>query len=185
LRDGKQEWLTGPESLLRASVIDPLPDAGLLANFKLKRGSRAVGKAKLDCVTLTYKTRIGLDLGRFPSACFEPTMPVLRMFDEGFGPAIMYDHIVFVQGHYVAHQIQILIGENLIADLNTGSIEELHSLPETIITPPASAVPVDLSHIAINHVGPPLWPMPLIRAYPGLELLENGGTQANTTPVIN
>jgi TonB family protein len=179
LRDGTQDWLDGPELLLRASLVDPLPDAGLLANFKLKRGSRSVGEATLDCVTLTYKIHTGPEARNFPSACFESTMPLLRVFEQGFGLEIRYDHIVLVQGRYIAHQIQVFDRGNLMADLNTESIEELHSLPEATVTPPATAVPVDMSRIAMKQAANQLWPMALIVAGPELAPVE---TEAPGTP---
>jgi hypothetical protein len=185
LRDGAQEWLSGPELLLHASLVDPLPDAALLVHFKLKRGSRSVDKAKLDCVTLTYKTRTGPEAHNFPSACFESTMPVLRIFEQGFGLAIWYDHIVLVQGRYVAHQIQVFNSGSLMADLNVESIQAPRESPETMITPPASALPVDLSRIAIKPSGNHFWPMPLIVAGADFAPAEPAEAPANKQVVIN
>jgi TonB family protein len=170
LRDGAQEWLSGPELLLGASLVDPLPDAGLLSNFKLRRESRSIGQAKLECVTHTYKTRTGPPAHNFPFACFELTMPVLRIFGQGFGPKIQYDHIVLIQGHYIAHQIQVFVGDNLVADLNIDLIQGINQLPETVLTPPASALPVNLSRIVFKQAGKHFWPMPLIIASPDLVL---------------
>jgi TonB family protein len=181
LRESEQEWPGGPELLLRTSLIDPLPDAGLLANFKLRRGSRSVGQARLECVTLTYKTRIGPGTPEFPSACFESSMPVLRIFGYGSGLSIWYDHIVLVQGHYIAHQIQVRVGTNLIADLNIESIEELHQPPETTISPPPSALPVDPSKIVLNRKRSLLWPWPLIAAWPEFAPNEPASAQENGT----
>jgi hypothetical protein len=73
---------------------------------------------------------------------------------------------VLVQGHYIAHQIQVRLGTNLIADLNIESIEELQQRAETLISPPQSALPVDPSIIVLNRKKSVLWPWPLCAAWP-------------------
>jgi TonB family protein len=168
MREGSQEWLNGPELLLRASLVEPLPETMQLPEFKLQADSHKVGKAKIECVSFTYQTRAGLAIQSnfFPAACFELTQPVLRIFTMGAGNQTIYDSIVAFQGRYLARQIRVFVGEKLAADLNIDLIEELKESPESVITPPASAVPVDLALIKTRESTVKRWPTALIKAAP-------------------
>lgn len=77
MRAGEQEWPSGPETLLRESLIDPLPTQQIFDQFKLKRETSKEGKSKFDCVLMTY--RISSDFSNmnswYPSACFEQAQP--------------------------------------------------------------------------------------------------------------
>ena len=96
MRNGSQEWLDGPELLLRASLVDPLPEAAQLPEFKLERNSQKVGKAKVECVSLKYRIRDGLAIQSqfFPTAYFDSGQPVLRIFTMGASSQTIYDNIV-------------------------------------------------------------------------------------------
>ncbi len=55
LRDGAQEWLNGPELLLRSSVAEPLPDPAQLKEFTLQRTEQTVGAmTRSNAFPLTY-----------------------------------------------------------------------------------------------------------------------------------
>jgi hypothetical protein len=168
LREGSQEWLNGPELLLRASLVDPLPEVAQLPEFKLERNSEKAGKVKIECVSLTYRIRAGLAIQSrfFPAACFDPVLPMLRIFSMGPGSQTIYDSIAAFQEHYLARQIHVFVGEKLAADLNIDLIEGLKETPESVITPPSSAAPVDLTTIKMTESSLKKWPTALIKAAP-------------------
>jgi TonB family protein len=151
LRDGTQDWLAELE-LLRASLIEPLPGASLLTGFTLKRKERPVGKGKLECVSMTYPVRANLQvMGDFyPAACFESSMPVLRVYSTGSSSRTIYDQFVQFQGHYVARKIEVFSGNTQLTDLTIETIEGLKDVPETVLVPSTSALPVDLEKIAFK-----------------------------------
>lgn len=167
LRDGSQEWLTGLEVLMRASVIQPLPDASQLGEFKLERSSRGVGDAYLQCVGLTYPLRPNLKVtGTFyPTACFEPRLPLLRTYSEGSLTLVSNDDVVF-QGHYVPRQIQALVNGKLAAELKLDVVENLSDPPNLSFDAPTSALPVDLTKIQFALGAGSRWPVLLRRDVP-------------------
>jgi Gram-negative bacterial TonB protein C-terminal len=162
LRDGAQEWLNGPELLLRSSVVDPLPDPAQLKEFTLQRSAPAVGANKIECVSFTYpvhgSVRATGDV--YPTACFESSMPVLRVFEIN-DSRIIYDHLAAFQGHYIARQIRIVSNGKLEADLNLDVVEALK--PDLVLSAPATATPVDLTKIKLKE-GKSHWPALLKKA---------------------
>ena len=168
LRDGSQEWQSGYELLLRASLLEPLPDVSQLKGFTLQHLSRAAGKDSIDCVALTYPLRPNLNVSGdfYPTACFDPVIPVLRLYSEGGSTRITYDRLVSFQGHYIARQIQVLFNGKLAADMTLDVVETLKASPETVLTVPVSALPVSLTKIAFKGEATSRWPALLKKAVP-------------------
>src|SRR5579871_5352902 len=168
LRDGSQAWLSGPELLLRESLIEPLPDMSQTTDFQFLRKSVAVGQSKIDCVSYTYPTRPSASsTGDFyPAACFDPSKPILLLFSHGGSGRAVYEQIVSFQGHYLARRIQYFVNERLLAELNLDVIESLKESPDSVIAPPPTAVPVDLTKIAFPDVSKTRWPMLLMKTAP-------------------
>lgn len=166
-RDGSPEWQSGPELSLRASLVDPLLDASMLGQFKLESRNVDVGKVRLPCVALTYPLRSNIQVpGDFyPAACFEATMPVLRLYSDG--PfRTLYDRDVLFQGHYVPRQIQVFMSGRLVADMNVDLIETLKDSPDSITAAPSSALPVDLTKITFKEGMGSRWPILFKKAFP-------------------
>jgi Gram-negative bacterial TonB protein C-terminal len=168
LRDGATEWQTGPELLTHASLLEPLPDVSQLNGFTLQSASQAVGKSTIECVGITYPMPLNARSsgGFYPTACFEPTQPMLRLYSEGTATRIFYDRIVLFQGHYLARQIQVVVDGKLAADLNLDVIEPLKESPDTFLAPPTTALPVDLTKISIKSGTRVGWPTALKKASP-------------------
>jgi TonB family protein len=168
LRDGSQEWQSGIELLLRASLLEPLPDVSQLNGFTLRRWTQAVGQSSIECVGLTYPVRPNLEVsGNFyPAACFDPTIPVLRVYSEGTSTRIIYDHIVSFQEHYLARQIQVFLSGKLAADMSLDVVEPLKESPDTVLAAPSTALPVDLTKITIKEGTKSRWPTLLKKAVP-------------------
>jgi Gram-negative bacterial TonB protein C-terminal len=159
LRDGAQEWLNGPELLLRSSVVEPLLDPAQLKEFTLQRSEQAVGTNKIECVSFTYPVHGSVKVTGdvYPTACLESSMPVLRVFEIN-GSRIIYDQLAAFQGHYIARQIRIVSNGKLEADLNLDVVEALK--PDLVLSAPATALPVDLTKIKLKE-GRSQWPVPL------------------------
>jgi TonB family protein len=168
LRDGSQEWQSGPELLLRASLLEPLPDVSQLKEFTLQQRTQAVGQSSIDCVSLTYPLRPMLEVSAnyYPAACLEQAMPVLRMFSEETSTRIIYDRIVVFQGHYLARQIQVFVSGKLVAEMDTDVIEPLKEPTDAVLVPPATALPVDLTKILLKDTSRNRWPTALKKAVP-------------------
>ena len=167
LHDGSPEWQSGVELLMRASLLEPLPDFSQLSGFTLQRRTQAVGQSTIECVGLTYPLRSNLKVSGdyFPTACFDPAKPVLRIYSEG-STRIICDHIVLFQGHYLARQIQVFVSGKLAADMNLDVIETLKESPDTILAPPSTALPVDLTKIRFKDGTRSRWPTLLKKAIP-------------------
>jgi TonB family protein len=165
LREGPQEWQSGFELLLRASLLEPLPDVSQLNGFTLKRGAKTVGQSSIECVDLTYPVPLEVSGSFYPAACFEPTIPALRVYSEG-STRIIYDHIVSFQGHYLARQIQVFVSGKLAAEMNLDVVESLKQSPDTVLAAPSTALPVDLTKIMFKDPTRSHWPATLRKALP-------------------
>lgn len=166
-REGSQDWLRGPELLLRGMLIEPLPDPSLLKDFTFQRQTQIAGRESFECVGLSYPIRPGVALSGsfYPAACFGPSLPVLRVYSEG-STRITFGHFASFQGHYVPRQIQVYVADKLAADLSLDTVETLKEFPDALLTPPSTAVPVDLTKIAFKDLDPSRWPMLLKKAVP-------------------
>src|SRR6202021_601278 len=96
----------------------------------------------------------------------DPSTPALRVYSEGSGRRIIYDHIVSFQGHYLARQIQIFVGTKLVAEINIDLIESLKESPDSVLAVPSSAIPVDLTQIRFKEGSASLWPVLLKKSVP-------------------
>ena len=87
----------------------------------------------------------------FPMYCFEPTMPLLRLYSGGTASRTIYDHIVNFQGHYVAKEEKIYSAGKLQADMSLDVMEALKNPGDDIVSPSANAKAVDLTTISFNE----------------------------------
>jgi TonB family protein len=168
LRDGSPAWQSGVELLMVASLLQPLPDVAQLKEFTLQRRTQAVGQSTIECVGFTYQASSNLKVpgDYYPFACFDPLQPVLRIYSAGTSTRTTYDHIVLFQGHYLARQIQVFVSGKLVADMNLDVIETLKESPDSILAPPSTALPVDLTKISFKDDTRTPWPTLLRKAFP-------------------
>jgi hypothetical protein len=168
LRDGSQEWPGGRELLLRSSLLKPLPDPEQLKEFKLQEQAVTVGKSSIECVSLTYPLRANLSVfgDYFPSVCFDPSIPILRLFSEGSSTRIIFDHFASFQGHYLARQVQVMMNGKLAGEMNLDVVEPLKDTSDRVLAAPATAVRVDLTLILFKDGTKSRWPTLLKKAVP-------------------
>ncbi len=153
-REGAQEWpTTGYELPLREGLIDPLPSGAILKEFDLKAHPETAGKSHIECVSMLFPIRPNLTVSGdyFPMYCFEPTMPLLRLYSGGTASRTIYDHIVNFQGHYVAKEEKIYSAGKLQADMSLDVMEALKNPGDDIVSPSANAKAVDLTTISFNE----------------------------------
>lgn len=147
-RDGAQPWL-GDEIDIRELLLNPIPDGPELNGFRLREETIDVQHKPFLCARLTFGIPHGGFRGGnlFPEYCFDSTIPVVRMF-YGVGEwELVYDHLGIFQGHYLARQLSLYITGKLRMQFQLEAAETIPNEPESVVKPPASAVPVDLDTI--------------------------------------
>ena len=82
----------------------------------------------------------------FPSVCFEPTQPILRL-DSNAGSQIIYDDLVAFQGHFLAKHLEIFISGKLEAELKLDLVETIANPTNEIVNPPSTAKSVELADL--------------------------------------
>jgi TonB family protein len=178
-REGSQDWAGKDELLVRSLLIEPLPDVAALKEFVLKRKSETAGPTKLDCVVLTFPLRSiqGLPPDLFPKFCFEPSAPALRIsVPSGVSTENRYVRIVIFQGHYVASEMNVTLRGQPSLDVKLEVIEGIREAPESILSPTANALPVDLKKVTLKaESGGPVLLKGVSTAYPGNA--KHGGIQ--------
>jgi len=151
-REGSQDWPGFNELSLRSSLIEPLPDDGTLKEFKLEQHTESVGKGNINCVQLHYalpsSTTVGKDF--FPGFCFETSIPALRLVSNTGGTQTIYESIVAFQGHYLAQQLRTVFNGKPRITLKLDLVERLKDAPDTILTPPPNALPVNLAAVSLK-----------------------------------
>jgi len=152
LRTGSQDWPSANVMLLRSSLIEPLLYDPILKEFTLKWHKKSFGKDKLDCVVFTYL--IGNHLivpdDFFPQACFEPSMPALRVTSTGGQSETTYDDITNFQGHFFPHHLRIFVARKLSMDFTLDLAEVISQMPESFPDVPPDAQPIDLTSISFK-----------------------------------
>ena len=114
---GTGEPLLFSEKKLQSDLLTPLPDAGALDPDKVRfeKREQEFGKVKLPCVVVIKKMPYHGQLqnvpsGLFPTFCFEPDKPMLRVYYAFGATSVIYNKMVRTQGLYLARDIAIFEG---------------------------------------------------------------------------
>jgi TonB family protein len=151
--DGKHASQATGESLrffeyrLQAELLSPLPEDRDLdpAGYRLDRESLTLGSAKLPCIMviplMPQHARIQVvPLGLFPTYCFEPQQPLLRV-SYSFGTvATEFNKIVKVQGKYLAKEIVLAEGKRKILTATVDSVTGLSESDAALKPSPDAAL---------------------------------------------
>ena len=159
--DGKHAYVSSGPALdyfefeLQRALLSPLPEPKLIdpEHARLDLESVKAGSAKLPCVMVVPKMgqhdqMQNVPLGLFPTYCFDPNMPVLRL-SYSFGTvAIEFDQIAKFQNHYLAKGIELFEGKR---KLLTASIEQINGIAasDPALTPSPDAVQVSHQKVQI------------------------------------
>lgn len=152
-RDGSADWVGGRELRMRTALLDPLPVAAELGEYKLS--TPAVGGGSVQCVLMKYAmaSKVRVPDAYFPMACFEPSNPVLRVYTNLATEEINFDGTVLFDGHYVARQLEYVSGGRLAGEMQVDVLEPLKQTAAEVLAVPPSAQPVDLTHIRFTAAG--------------------------------
>jgi TonB family protein len=134
--DGKHSYeetgsgLSFFEYKLQSELFSPLPESSDLdpANTRLDREEFKVGKVNLPCVmVIPLMPQHGklqtVPLGLFPSYCFDPNLPALRI-SSSFGTSSNYfNDLVKTQGHFLPREVTFNEGKLRILSAQVQTIE--------------------------------------------------------------
>lgn len=150
--DGKHAYLATDEGFsffeykLQAALLSPLPDSSDLdpAKFRLYREEVKLGGVKFPCImVIPLMPQHGqiqtVPLGLFPTYCFDPNMPALRI-SYSFGTITTeFNQLVKVQGRLLAKEITIYEGKRQLLSAKVDTIEEL-TASDPAFTPAPNAI---------------------------------------------
>jgi TonB family protein len=152
--DGKHAYLTTGEPLryfeykLQESLLSPLPDPKELdpAKVRFDRQILKLGSAKLPCVMaillMPQRGRLQeVPLGLFPTYCFDPNLPALRIHYSWGASVEEFNQIVKVQGKYLAREILLFEGKHRGLTATVDTIEGLKPSDAALTPSPAALVP--------------------------------------------
>lgn len=134
------------EYKLKGELLSPLPSAADLdpAKFRLDRESISLGGIKFPCLMVVpLMPQHGqlqiVPLGLFPTYCFDPKLPVLRV-SYSFGTLTTeFNHIVKFQNRYLAREIVIYEGKRKLLSATVDSTNSVNS-SDPALTPSATAL---------------------------------------------
>jgi len=160
--DGKEayessgEALTFFENKLQSALFSPLPGARDLdpAKFRLSREEVKLGDAKFPCVeAIPLMPQHGqvqnVPLGLFPTYCFDPNVPALRVSYSFGSIAIYFNRVVRVQGHFLPREIEFHEGKQQILSAEVQTIEGI-SPANSAFTPTAKAIYPKLDRVQLS-----------------------------------
>ena len=160
--DGKYAYLSAGagfsyfEYKLQSAFLSPLPDAGDLdaTKIRLDREELKMGNTKLPCVmVIPLMPQHGqpqvVPLGLFPTYCFDPILPALRIkysfatITEGF------DAIAKVQGRFLPKEVVFFDGKREILSAKIESVEGL-SPSNPALTPDPRATHPGIEEVQVS-----------------------------------
>lgn len=133
--DGAHHYLATGEPFnyfeyqFQSALLSPLPRIDELdpTKLRLSRESVSLGSSKLPCIMVIPLMPLHgqvqqVPLGLFPTYCFDPTLPVLRVRYSFGGLTIGFGKIDKMQNRYLAEEIEILEGKRKILTATVDSI---------------------------------------------------------------
>ena len=142
------------EHSLESAFLAPLPSASELAQTSLDRQPLTLGDVKLTCVMvmggLEHKEKSKpVELGLFPTYCFNPQLPVLRLRYSFGTVTVEFNKIVKFQNRFIAKGLTFLQGEH---KLLTATVEQIDDIApdDAALTPPSEASVVKIDKVNIS-----------------------------------
>jgi TonB family protein len=133
------------EFRLESSLLSPLPRAADTdpSKVRLERESISPGGVKLSCVMVVPDMPLHgqlqqVPLGMFPTYCFDPQMPILRL-SYSFGTVTMeFNKIVKAQNRFLARELAFYEGKRKILTATVDTIDGIGP-SDPALTPPPDA----------------------------------------------
>lgn len=149
--DGRHEYVGTGEALkyfehqIQSSLLSPLPTAADLdpGNGRLDLQSTSAGGVKFPCVMLVppmpkqFGSQI-VPLGLFPTYCFDPKQPILRMNTSLGAVEVIFEKIVKMQGKYIARDFAFSRDNNRLLSVTVDTIEGI-AATDPALTPQSEA----------------------------------------------
>jgi TonB family protein len=152
--DGKHNYKGSGERLnffeykLQSALLSPLPDSGDLepAKSRLDREDQKLGSAKFPCVMVIPIMPMhghvqNVPLGLFPTYCFDPDLPALRISYSLGTVAMEFNRIAKVQNRFLARELLFVEGHRKILSAKVDVVEGL-SQADQALKPPVDAATV-------------------------------------------
>jgi len=131
------------EYALQSAMLSPLPGPTELdpAKYRLERESVKISGANMQCVMVIPLMPMHghlqeVPLGLFPTYCFNPGAPILRIEYSWGSLTTVFDKIVKMQGHYLAREISIYEGRRKILTAHVDEIAGLAPSDSALVPPP-------------------------------------------------
>jgi TonB family protein len=170
---GGQDWPGRPLSLIEGMITRPItgkrdPEKTALQNYE-----RNFGAGKLPCTAVMVRgsQQTAQDSTAF---CFAPENAVLVYSSWGNHVyQTVFEHIVIAHGHYLAHDMQVLLGGRPWLKLHVDTLEGLG--PAGLAAVPAGALPVSIplemkGAVTVGHLIKKAFPVyPLAAKQQGVE----------------
>lgn len=136
--DGKHSYKATGERLnffefkLLNALLSPLPESGdlELAKSRLYREDKKLGSAKFPCIMVIPIMPLhgqvqNVPIGLFPTYCFDPDLPALRI-SYSLGTVVMeFNRIAKVQNRFLARELMFFEGQRQILSAKVELIEGL------------------------------------------------------------
>jgi TonB family protein len=136
------------EDKLRQALIKPLPDAAELdpSKNRLELKDLKLGDVKFPCVELIppmpeQGKRESVQLGLFPTYCFDPDLPALRISYSFGSLSIEFNQFVRTQGHYLAKEFTFAEGKRLILTANVDLLQAIAESDLALVPDPDARYP--------------------------------------------
>ncbi len=160
--DGKHAYLTGGDALnfieykLQSALLSPLSEAGDLDPSKNRlqlEEEKLSGQVKFPCIEVIplmpqHEHLQPVPMGLFPTYCFDPDTPAIRVSDSFGALAINFNQIAKVQNHFVARDITFFEGNRQILSAKVESVNGIAASDPALVPAPeahfAGSSPVPL-----------------------------------------
>lgn len=137
------------EYKLQSAFLSPLPKPNDLdpAKIRLDRELEPIFAGdKSPCIMVVpLMPQHGqlqiVPIGLFPTYCFDPKLPALRASFSWGAIAMLFNHIVKVQGRYFPEEIQLSEGKRAILTAKVDKVEGLNPLDAALIPPTDAKTP--------------------------------------------
>jgi len=159
--DGKHAYKATGEPLrffeykLQGELLSPLPNSDGLdpTRFRLDKQMMSMSGAKFPCLmVIPLMPQHGqiqtVPLGLFPTYCFEPQSPMLRLSYSLGTVTTEFNKIVKMQNRYLPRELLLFEGKREILSVEVDSITAL-APSDPALTPPPEVTPVKLEKVQI------------------------------------
>ena len=149
--DGKHLYLgTGDrvgfiEYKIESALLSPLPNPATLdpTQVRLEHKAATLGGSKFDCIVVSPLAPRGFQtvedpIGRFPTWCFDPSVPALRISYSYRSLAMNFNLIVPTQGRYLARGLVFFEGKRQLLTAKVDAVNAIAATDPALVPDPAA-----------------------------------------------